>query len=136
MPSYVVKEREPAEVWTSAQGGQMQAWNLKLWNEQGEYECSANTKVGNEFPAIGETVEGELTSQGPKGMKFKKAWRSTPEGSRRSPQETASIVRQHSQTVAVYWAAVLQKASPDIKPSYTWLKEIVDWFDQDAKGAS
>jgi hypothetical protein len=135
LSSYKVAEREKGDVWESDKGGSMQSWNLKLIDGQGEYECQANTKLGNEFPAIGEDVEGEIKRGGPgQPNRFKKAYTApTPGASKgwqpKSPEERIEERRRSAQIRAIELLAVEvsagmkfenEKASELLKPRITF----------------
>lgn len=138
MPSYIVQSCEEGGTWESEKGGTMQAWNLVLIDGQGEYKCQANTKLGNEFPAEGQSVEGEFTEAGSdRPKRFKKAYTKPPaEGWKpRDPKETTQIVVQHSQQMAIMWAAIKQKESATpTNFGYDWLEQAIEWFTRNAKG--
>lgn len=49
-----------------------------------------------------------------------------------TPDREAKIVRQHSQQMALMYAAL----HPDEAKDLTALKAVIDWFDEDAMGAA
>jgi hypothetical protein len=99
MPNWTVTQRAKADVWTSQQGGQMQSWDLVLVDGERTAQCQANTKLGNEFPEVGQQVEGELVNRGPdRPMGFKKAY--NPQQGK-SPAESRQIARMAAQKAAV-----------------------------------
>lgn len=103
---------------------------------------------------VGETIYGTLTETG-RGWKFKQE--QEPDGAASpavstSPTGTSvytnnsggmtldrelKIVRQHSQSMALQWAAILQSQSR-LADSFGLddLKQMVDWFDNDVVGAA
>ncbi len=140
MPSqYIVEAAEKAEQWSNDRGT-FQAWNIQLMDGKGSYEATTNTKPDKDFPAIGEKVEGDLIP-GQRGLRFKRAYAGGGQGNsyKRDPAETASIIRQHSQTTAVYWMTLMHKvygadAEHPYRPNLDGLAKAIDWFDRDAKG--
>jgi hypothetical protein len=85
-------------------------------------------------PAVGSQIEGTL-EQKPYGWKFKKASAGGfgGGGRGRSPEETKAIVRQHSQEMALRYAAIRAqqgKLPEDFK--LTDLATIINWFVKDA----
>lgn len=96
----------------------------------------------SDAPVPGDTLEGFeiLHENGRAKLKKEKQGQGFQErsggpngGFQRDPKDTAQIVRQHSQTTAVYWLAVLQKAGNLPDPSEAILKATIDWFDRDVQ---
>jgi hypothetical protein len=94
-------------------------------------------KPDRDPPQAGSVLEGYDLSKSDKGYRLKR----TPQqqggggfsGGKRDPAERASIVRQHSQEMALRYVeikAALGTVEKDFKPDD--LKPIVDWFVQDA----
>jgi hypothetical protein len=118
--------------------GPMQVIALIL-QEYGIAETTAAewyTRADTALPQPGSTLEGEL-SPSEYGLKFKKAQPAGGFGGGRggrSPEETRSIVRQHSQMVALQYAAIRQ-AQGKLPPEDFTLEKlaiIISWFDRDA----
>lgn len=93
--------------------------------------CEWSRKEGSPGPTVGEVLEGELT-QTQYGWKFKKA-QSNGGGFGKSPEQQRSIVRQHSQEMALRWMAI-QVGREKVPASFGYeeLKPIIDWFVKDA----
>lgn len=91
-------------------------------------------------PRVGETMDLELSAHPRFDDKLKakraKQFGGGGGGGGRSPEENARIMRQHSQEMALRYAAIkasLGSLTADFKPET--LKPIIDWFDADAKAA-
>lgn len=96
-------------------------------------------------PQVGQSYEWELDTSGEYGPRFRRPAQeqggggNSPQGGaqRRSggnqmtPDREAKIVRQHSQQMALMYAAL----HPDEAKDLTALKAVIDWFDEDAMGA-
>lgn len=125
----------------STEHGQFVSYEVRFSGEQGSGVAQHKRKASSPAPAVGEVIDAELVQKNGK-TELKRVWKQNGGGggssTGRSPQDTKQIVRQHSQHMAILWAAVLQKEglqpNPDsFKP---WLKNLIDWFHQDAEGAS
>jgi hypothetical protein len=86
------------------------------------------TKADTPLPAPGSTIEGEV-SQDEYGFKFKK----TPAGGfagggGKTPEQQKSIVRQHSQEMALRYCTL-----KGAKPAMGELRKVIDWFQRDAE---
>jgi hypothetical protein len=86
-------------------------------------------------PEVGKSYENWSLEQSQYGMKIKKAGGFGGAGPRqRDPKESARIVRQHSQEMAIHWTALAHSRGmlpeafklPD-------LEQIVDWFQRDVE---
>lgn len=139
MPSFTVEKCEAANTFKNDYG-EFQVWKLQIHDGEKSLEADLNTKLGKSGPSIGERIEGELT-KGQYGYKLKRAaqngggkgagWKP------RDPKEQAVITRQHSQEMAILWAATLEKQGrlPADAKVDTFLREIIDWFQADAEAA-
>lgn len=132
MPSFTVKEAAHKKH-VDGKYGPMQVIGLYL---EGHGSAEWFTKADTPIPAAGTVLEGELET-GEYGQKFKKA---PPAGGfgggggswkPRDPAETRSIVRQHSQHMALLWAQL--DPTPTVR-TLEDLKYIIDWFDADVEG--
>lgn len=117
------------------QHGPMQVIALTLDDGTGEPKAAEwFTKATTPLPQAGSTLEGELTKDPQFGWKFKRAQNQNGAGFRqRDPRETAQIVRQHSQRMALMYVhakAVVGALPADFKPSD--LLPIVQFFFDDA----
>jgi hypothetical protein len=113
--------------------GPMQVISLRLTDGTTEHNAEWFTKAATPLPSPNSRIEGTLEPSD-YGMKFKKAFNGAAGGPRgRSPEETASIVRQHSQTavgnllIAKATAGLL--IADDLTPAN--LKRLHDWYDDD-----
>lgn len=140
MPSFTVQRREAADIWNSDKGGQMQAWDLTLKHTESDatYDCQANTKFGNDFPGVGETVEGDVNSTA-RGWKFKKSYsqngaKGNGGGDYRSPEQ---IMRGFAHSNALAYFQLKNASDPEftIKSWEDYLK-LVGLFYEDIKGAA
>lgn len=139
MPAYTVLEVDPnVRDWQSQAGGPMKAYRIKLRDPEGKEIplVEWSRKTNSPAPTVGETVEGTLESTS-FGTKFKKAQTNGFGGGRpRDPKESARIIRQHSQQMALLYAGL--RAEKELLPdpfSLADLKKVIDWFDADAKAA-
>jgi hypothetical protein len=132
----VANVSEPKE-WEGSYG-KMQTFTIKFDGDDAAYDL--NRKPTSPAPTVGQMMDvGEVTpdvsGQYPAKIKLAQANGSRPGGGR-SPQETAQIVRQHSQEMSIRWAHLAHERGllPDgFKLGDLWA--IVDAFDADAKGA-
>jgi len=144
---YTVKSVRPGKVYDRNEHGQvLQAFYVDLQGPDGKIEqgCYWRRKEGNN-PEEGQSVFGEV-SEGDYGPRFKQAkggGGSSDYGSRssgagnfkgggKSPDQQASIVRQHSQEMCLRWLEVHGHA-PD---GLDGLRPIIDWFEADANKAA
>lgn len=91
-----------------------------------------NRKPADADPKVGETLEGEL-EQTQYGFKFKKSRQGGGFGGGKSPEQQKSIVRQHSQEMALRYMAI--QVARGVVPEgfdYSNLTPIIDWFVKDA----
>lgn len=126
---------EPRE-WQS-QYGPMKTYTIKVDGDESAYQL--NKKANSAPPSIGQSITVESVTPDPQGKfpaKIKLAQQNGGKGGGRSPEENARIMRQHSQEMALRYAAIKQ-AQGDLpegfKPSD--LFKIADLFDNDAKAA-
>lgn len=94
-------------------------------------------KAASPAPRVGQTLDGQI-EQGKYGPKFKKTPKPFGAGGVRvrDPRESAMIVRQHSQDMALQYAAIRQQQGQlPADFSLQQLGVIADWFDADAKRA-
>lgn len=91
-------------------------------------------------PKVGEVIEGTIEpgkekNDGSKWPDKFKRLRSIPGGGGfrpRDPKETNSIVRQHSQEMAIRWATLCNATGQKFQiDSYEELKLVIDWFQAD-----
>lgn len=127
----------PPREWNSAQGGPMKSYTIRVENDEGAYELSK--KADSQPPALGQTIDVAQVIPPKEGTTFppklKLSYGGGGKGGR-TPEENARIIRQHSQEMALRYAAI--KASvgelpKDFKPSD--LFKLADHFDADAKAA-
>lgn len=94
------------------------------------------TKASTVVPAQGSVLSGTLEDS-PYGKKFRKQQAFGGGGPRpEDPRRAAMILRQHSQHMALMYAALRQSQGhlpPDF--SLTDLGKVADWFDADARRA-
>lgn len=128
--------------WTG-EHGTFRIFDVRFEGQQGNGEAEIKRKSSSPAPTVGEVIDAEIVQKAGRKPELKRVYK-PPGGSGpragRSPQESAQIVRQHSQHVAILWAATLQKENGGKLPvregeqPRDWLKHIIDWFDQDVKG--
>lgn len=144
MPTYVPEKVERAREYNDRYGPKV-AYRLTIPGEDDPLEISK--KPESAPPVAGEPIEGDIHPPAfEDGLKRLKAFPKEP-GQIRTPAppsaqahgvdaREASIIRQHSQHMAVLFAATLQKEGitlPGEKASdkLESLRKIVDWFDSD-----
>jgi hypothetical protein len=99
-------------------------------------EAEWYTAIETKEPAVGERIEGEISS-GPYGLSFKKprgGGSGGPRGSSRSPGETKAIQRQHSQEMMLRHEANLIAAGHRGAFSEEEMVAVTNWFEQDIAG--
>ena len=141
MPVYTVKQAEKIGDKPDKGYGPMQSIRLEL-QEYGQAEATSAewyTKATTAIPLAGSTIEGDI-KPGQYGPQFKKAQQAGGFGGGRggrSPEETKAIVRQHSQAMALQYAAIRQAQGelPAEKFTLENLWKLVDQFDADVARA-
>lgn len=128
----------PPREWNSQQGGPMKSFTIKVEGDEGAYELSK--KASSAAPEVGQSIEVAQVVPPKEGTTFppkiKLAFGGGRGGNGRSPEEAARIMRQHSQEMALRYAAIKQaqgQLPADFKPSD--LFKLADHFDADAKAA-
>lgn len=144
MPTLTLTEvlGEPRQ-WSGKNGGTFDSYKVKAKDQQGiEKVYEINVKAGNPPPKLGAdefdiTPPKEGTSFPPK---IKRQFSGQSGGGRgRSPEETKAIQRQHSQGMAIQFAALYPSLSPqgttsdvgNYQNDLRWIKELTDWFEAD-----
>lgn len=134
----IVNVSEPRE-WSS-QYGDMKTYTVKVDGDQAPYQL--NKKAASPAPDVGQTIQVESVTPDPEGKWPAKIKMVAPNkggfggGGGMSPEREAKIMRQHSQEMALRYAAIKNaqgKLPDDFKPSD--LFKIADLFDHDANGA-
>lgn len=136
MPSYTVTEVVGARPWPSKEDTQTIYYDVRLQDFDGLVDVGR--KPGNPV-TVGTVLDGEIQpTQFAGKFKFKRSNNGYGGGGGkgRSPEENAKIVRQHSQEMALRYAAI--RAEKELLPNpfkLSDLKAVIDWFDADAKAA-
>ncbi len=131
----LVNVSDPRE-WES-QYGPMKTYTVKFEGDQSAYQV--NKKKDSPALQIGQTLDVASVTPDPEGKwpaKIRLAQGNGGKGGGRSPEENARIMRQHSQEMALRYAAIKQAQGvlpEDFKPSD--LFKVADLFDADAKAA-
>src|SRR5207237_291267 len=93
-------------------------------------------------PQPGEVIDAELINTNPnfppKLKKITQPPAARSGGFQRDPKDTAQIVRQHSQHMAILWIATIQKEGrgpAEGEDRTEWLRKMIDWFHRDAENA-
>lgn len=126
--------------WSSERGGPMKSYRVGLRDEQGQSTPNVEwaRKATSPPPVAGQKIEGTLDTSGQYGPKFKATPSSSFGGGRgRDPKESAQIVRQHSQEMALMYAAL--RVDKELLPEpfkLSDLKAVINWFEADAKAAT
>lgn len=136
MPTYLV-ENATKKKEIEGRNGPLAIWELQLKDGESTVTCELAQMATTPAPYAGQSVEGAIDHSGPYGAKFKKASRSQTQsngGFQRDPKESASIVRQHSQHMAILWCSILERKGrlTDEAVSPTGLAKLIDFFMLDA----
>ena len=146
MSIYTVEAVQEADTFTT-EHGQFQSWSLAVTDGIKQYDCSLNTKMGNPGPEVGDQVEGEMKTNRAGKLTLKKSF-SKPGGSAeqwkpspRDPAEKQSIVRQHSQHMALLHADIQMKNNRwpegmDPQRTMEHMKKLIDFYQLDAENGS
>lgn len=140
MPIYTVVAAAQKKT-VEGQNGPMQVINLTLDDGSGQpIAAEWFTKASTNVPAAGERLEGDITNDPQWGNKFKRAQRGGFGGGgggwRDDPKVQASILRQHSQHMALQLLAIafdreIIAAPDDGAALFQLLSATADWFDRD-----
>ncbi len=160
-PQITITDVGDAREWASKQGGSFVSYMVEFDGEAKGY-AELTKKPESPAPAVGEQMEVEIIPGRVKDEATGERWPSrlkrlsgapqSPSNGQSAPVATpqqdlfvdgrqAAILRQHSQHMAVLWAACLQKEGAKIIPepggetAQEKLRKIIDWFDDDVKQA-
>ncbi len=126
--------------------GPMNVWNLILGDGERAIDAEIVMKPESQPPAVGEELEGTI-EKGEYGNRFKKAKQNGYGGGGGSPRvedpkRAAMILRQHSQHMALLHIEGIERrfVPTEEKPRFQMesleqLKQIIDFFDDDARKA-
>lgn len=149
MTSYTVVDVGSDPEGFTTEHGSFKAYKLKVRDAAGDYaEVTLNQKDSTKPPELNEEIDGEIKG-GPKGPRLKRSWSpgASQGGSNGSgggyrpedPRRAATILRQHSQHMALLHIEGMERRADPSKPfrmeTLDTLTKIVDWFDADAKRA-
>ena len=130
MPEFTVLEAEHKKA-VDGKHGPMQVIALRLNDGDRDHDAEWFTKATTDVPQSGTRLEGTLEA-GQYGLRFKKAY-NAPGGGGRSPKDTASIVRQHSQHMSLLLLQAKAQAglltAEELTPAK--IKSLTDFFDDD-----
>jgi hypothetical protein len=138
MSRYKILQVGTRSEWEGKGGGKFYDYSLHVMDEQkGEHEVFVTQKPETDAPEAGEVLEGHLEDHF-KGKKLKKEYQGGDSGGgggggRREPdpERQRSIVRQHSQEMALRYAAI--RASEKTF-ALSEVAAIADFFERDANG--
>jgi hypothetical protein len=135
MPDFVVTAVKGSEPWSNDKG-QFIGYLLTVRTAEGrEIDANINRKPTSAPPVVGETIDANLQpSSNPHFPPLLKANFSGGggQGGGRSPEQTAAIQRQHSQEMALRYAAI--RAEKELLPEpfkLEDLRKVIDWFEKD-----
>lgn len=135
MATFTVKEILRTRPWPSAD--EPQTIYYDFLTEEDQRQINIGRKPNNPL-TVGTKLEGTLEKdQRGNGMKFVRAQMGGGGGRPRDPRESARIMRQHSQEMALRYAAI--RATQGLLPNefaFDDLRKIINWFDTDAKAAT
>lgn len=140
-PTYLV-ENATKKKEIEGRNGPLAIYELQLKDGEGSVTCEVAQMVTTAAPYAGQSVEGTIDHSGPFGAKFKKASKGAAGGGnagfQRDPKETASIVRQHSQHMAILWCSILERKGrlTDEAVSPSGLAKLIDFFMLDAQNGA
>jgi hypothetical protein len=138
--AYTIKAVTGNKPW-AGQHGPMMSYYLTLVDGEGQETANVDLaqKPTSPAPQPGQTLEGNI-DQGSYGPKFKKAFTQSFGGGGRgkSPEEQASIVRQHSQEMALRAleiAATFGVVDPpqSTRDFFVLVEKTTEWFVKDAR---
>lgn len=120
--------------------GDFVAYTVSFDGEQGRGIAQHKRKANSPAPAAGETIDAEIVQKNGK-TELKRIWTGAPSNGggknfQRDPKDTAQIVRQHSQHMAMLHVASMERRGklPD-----SWdleaLRKVIDWYQADAEKA-
>lgn len=139
MPWKVVAVSEQTRPWNSQKGGPMVSYKVHLQDTAGVVTQNVELaqKQSSAPPAVGQVLEGNV-DQGDYGPKFRKAFQQGGGGRGMSPEDRASIVRQHSQDMSLralelaYALGVIEKPAT-AREFLELVEKTTDWFVKDAR---
>lgn len=128
----------------STDKGEFVVFEIGFSGDQGRGTIRHKRKSSSPAPAPGDTIDGEIV-QGKDGPELKRIWKQgggAPNGRSgggfkpRDPKESAQIVRQHSQEMAMLHVASMERRG---KLPEEWdlpaLVKVIDWYQKDAESA-
>jgi hypothetical protein len=142
---YTLTSVDPEPRIWKGEHGDFAIYTVSFEGEQGKGDGEIKQKASTQAPTVGATLDAEIVQKGGRPPELKRVWKeNAPRGSNgggfrsRDPKDTAQIVRQHSQHVAILWAATLQKEHGQLplregEETHEWLKRLIDWFDADVR---
>lgn len=140
MPVYTITAvGDQVRDWDATKGGPMKSYRVTLRNAEGNELANVEwaRKATSPKPEVGQSVDGDVDTSGQYGPKLKLAQQQQGGrgggGGGRSPEESRRIVRQHSQNMALKYAA-LRLEDGDLPPRFSFdtLKAAIDFFHKDA----
>jgi len=137
----IVKVHEQTRPWVSEKAGPMMSYRIDVRDSGGivSERVELAQKTTTAPPVEGSALEGDIDLSGSYGPKMKKAYAAGPGGGRvMSPEDRASIVRQHSQEMAMNlinlaatWGLVDKPA--DTAALFQLVEGTTEWFVKDAR---
>lgn len=132
MPTFTVQAASQKKLLPDNGRGAKQVINLTLADgDQPPVIAEWFTNATTPLPTPGSTLDGTV-EQSDYGPKFKKAGGFGGGPRQRDPRESAQIQRQHSQEMALRYAAL--RADKEMLPepfTLADLRKVIDWFEQD-----
>lgn len=124
----------------STQNGEFVSYQVEFEGSQGRGTAFHKRKASSPVPSVGEVIDAELVQKNGK-TELKRIWKQDGGGSNgfsgKSPDQQKSIVRQHSEHMAILFMATVQKEGVSLpgdtaSEKLDALRRIVDWFVEDA----
>lgn len=129
---------DETEDWSNDHGA-FRTYQIEAEGSMGSGFYRLNQKASSDPPKVGDVIDADSTEK--QGKKYlKRIWKENAPSNAgggfrpRDPAERASIIRQHSQHMAVLWMVLMQKEG--VKADEASLKTWTDYFDADAKGTA
>lgn len=140
MATYTITAAEKKKE-IEGKNGPLIVYTLSLGDKDRSVDAEVLQKPSSPPPEVGSQVEGTLQDT-EYGWKFRRAKPAYSGGGGRDPKETASIVRQHSQHMALLHIEGMERRfvptaeEPHFKiDSLETIKQIIQWFQDDAMNA-
>lgn len=140
MSDFTITEVGGKEVFSNDHG-EFAVYEVDFTGDQGTGHAIHKRKSSSPAPVPGEVIDAEIVHKNGK-VELKRVWKQNGSGggggftgAGKSPEQQRSIVRQHSQDMAIRHCQILHLRG-ELGDVYNVekLKPIIDWFVRDAEG--